>query len=128
MLDAADQLLRIEVAVERNDALADVLGVIADPLEVVADAHGADDLAQVDRHRLPPRDGEDGLLLDFALHRVDRGIGGDHPLAEFDVAIDQGADGIGDLPLREPAHLGDFAGDLLQIGVECLGGMVDSWW
>ena len=45
---------------------------------------------------------------------------------ELGVALDQRADGIGDLPLREPAHLGDLAGELLQIGVECLGGVVDS--
>ncbi len=125
VLDAADQLLRIKVAVERDDALADMLGMVADPLEVVAHAHGADDLAQVDGHRLPPRDGEDRFFLDLALHRVDRGIDGDHALAKLHVAIDQRLDGIGDLPFGEPAHLGDLAGDLLQIGVECLGGVVD---
>ncbi len=89
------------------------------------DAHGADDLAQVDRHRLPARDGEDGLFLDFALHDVDRGIGGDDAFAQLDIAIDQRLDGIGDLTLRKPAHLGDLAGDLLQIGIERLGGVVD---
>ena len=47
-------------------------------------------------------------------------------LAELDIAIDQRLDGIGDLPLREAAHFGDLAGDLLQIGIECLGGVVDS--
>src|SRR5579863_9406419 len=126
MLDAADQLLRVEVAVQRDDALADMLGMVADPLEIVADAHGADAFAQVDRHRLPSRDGEDGLFLDLALQRVDRGIHRDHALAQFDVAVDQGLHGIGNLPLREPAHLGDLAGDFLQIGIERLGGVVDS--
>ena len=53
------------------------------------------------------------------------GIGGDHALAELEIALDQRLDGIGDLPLGEPAHLGDLAGDLLQIGVERLGGVVD---
>ena len=53
------------------------------------------------------------------------GIDGDHALAQLDVAIDQRLDGIGDLPLRKPAHLGDLAGDFLQIGVERLGGVVD---
>ena len=125
MLDAADQLLRIEVAVERDDALADMLGMIADALEVVAHAHGADAFAQVDGHRLAPRDGEDGFFLDFALHRVDRRIGRDHALGELDVAIDQRLDGIGDLPFHEPAHFGDLAGDFLQIAVEGLGGVVD---
>ena len=72
VLDAADQLRRLEIAVERDHALGDVLGEVADALEIVADAHGADDLAQVDRHRLAARDGQDRLFLDLALQRVDR--------------------------------------------------------
>ena len=71
VLDAAHHLLRLELAVEHHDALGDVLGEIADPLEIVGDAQRADDLAQVDRHRLAARDGEDRLFLDLALERVD---------------------------------------------------------
>ena len=126
MLDAADQLLRIEVVVERDHALADMLGMIADPLEIVAHAHGADDLAQIDGHRLPPRDGEDRFFLDLVLHRVDRRIGGDHALGKLRVALDQRLGRVGDLPLGKSAHLGDLARDLLQIGIERLGGMVHS--
>ena len=59
-------------------------------------------------------------------HRVDRGIHGDDALAQFDIAIDQGLDGIGNLAFREPAHLGDLAGDLLQVGVKRFRGVVDS--
>ena len=124
--DAANQLLRMQVIVERDDALADVLGMIADPLEIVADAHGADDFAQVDRHRLPPGDGEDRLFLDLVLQRVDRRIGADHALGKLGVAVEQRPRRIGDLPLGKSAHFGDLARDLLQIGVERLGGMVDS--
>ena len=54
-----------------DDALGDVLAEVADALEVVGDADGRDDLAQVQRHRLAPGDGEDGPLLDLALQRVD---------------------------------------------------------
>ena len=50
------------------------------------DPQRADDLAQVDRHRLAPRDGEDRLFLDLALQRVDGGIGRDHALGELGVA------------------------------------------
>ena len=124
MLDAADQLLRMKIEIERDDALADVLGVIADPLEIVADAHGADDLAQIDGHRLPPRDRQDRLFLDLMLHRVDGRIGGDDVLGEIGVALHQRPDGIRDLPFGQAAHLGDLARDLLQIGVERLGGVV----
>ena len=56
-------------------ALADVLGEIADSLEIVGDPQNADDLAQIDRHRLTRRDGLDCLLLDVALLRVEHGIG-----------------------------------------------------
>ena len=61
----------MEIAVERADPLGDVLGEVADALEVVGDAQGADHFAQIDRHRLAARDGQDRLFLDFALQRVD---------------------------------------------------------
>jgi hypothetical protein len=125
VLHAADQFLRVEVAVERDDTPADMLGMIADPLEVVADAHRAHDLAQIDGHRLPPRDGEDRFVFDFALQGVDRGVGRHHALAERHIAIHQGLDGIVDLPLHQAAHLGDLAHDFLQIAVERLGGVVN---
>ncbi len=102
-----------------------MLGMIADPLEVVADAHGPDAFAQIDSHRLSPRDGEDGLFLDLALHRVDHGISGDNALAELDIAIDQSLNRICDLALGKAAHFGDLARDFLQIGIEGLGSMVD---
>ncbi len=51
--------------------LGDVLGEIADALEIAGDADGARRFAQIDRHRLAARDGEDGALLDFALQRVE---------------------------------------------------------
>ena len=112
--------------VERDHPLADVLGMVADALEVVADAHGADDLAQIDRHRLAAGDGQNRLLLDLVLQGVDRRIPGDDAFRELDIALDQRTDGIGDLLLHEAAHLGDPARDLLQVGVERLGRVVDS--
>ncbi len=116
----------MQVEVERDNALGDMLGVVADPLEVVADAHRADDLAQIDRHRLPPRNGQDRLFLDLMLHCVDGRIGGDHPLRHVHVAFHQRVDGVGDLPFRESAHLSDLAGDILQIAVEGLDSVVYS--
>ena len=79
-------LLRMEVAGQRHHALGDVLGEIADALEVVGDAQRADDLAQVDRHRLAAGDGEHGLVLDLTLQRVDLGVGADHLLGQLGVA------------------------------------------
>ena len=90
-----------KIEIERDDPLADVLGVVADPLEIVAHAHGADDLAQIDRHRLPAGDGQDRFFLDLVLHRVDGRIGGDDVLRQIDVALHERADGVGNLPLRQ---------------------------
>ena len=117
--------LRMEVEIERDDALADVLGVIADPLKIVADAHSADDLAQIDRHRLPPRDGQDRLFLDVVLHRVDGGIGRDDALGKIGIAL-QSAPGRhrrSGAPASPPISA-TLPRDLLQVGVECLGGVV----
>ena len=47
----------------------------------------ADDLAQIVRHRLAAGDGEDRLLLDLALQRVELLIARDHPLRQLGVAL-----------------------------------------
>ena len=61
-----------------------------------------------------------------ALQIVDLGVGGDHALAERDVAADQRVDGIDDHALGKTAHLRDQPGQFLQIAVERLGGMFRS--
>ena len=111
---------------ERDHALGDVLGEIADALEVVGDAQRADDLAQIDRHRLAARDGQHGLLLDLALQRVDRARRRAMTrCASVGVAVGERVDRIGDLLFGKPAHLGDHAREILQIGVEGLDGVSD---
>ncbi len=107
VLDAAHHLLQIELAVENHHALGDVLGEIADALEVVGDAQRADDVAQVDRHRLAPGDGEDRLLLDLALQDVDLGVLGDDAVGQVRVVAVERIDRVGDLAFRQAAHLGD---------------------
>ena len=124
VLDAADHLVRMEFAAERDHALGDVLGEIADALEIVRDAQRADDLAQIDRHRLAPRDGEDRPLLDLALQRVDGRIERDDALGELAVAPRQRIDRFGDLLFGEPAHFGDHAGEILQVDVEGFRGVL----
>ena len=113
----------MEFAGDRHHALGDVLGEVADALEIVGDAQRAHDLAQVDRHRLAARDGQDRALLDLALQGVDRGVGRDHALGALGVALGERIDGIRDLLLGQAAHLGDHAGEILQVDVEGLGGV-----
>ena len=113
----------MELAVERQHALGDVLGEVADPLEVVGDPQRADDLAQVDRHRLAAGDGEHGLFLDLALQRVDGGSIATTRCARSASRRASASTASGDLLLRQPAHLGDHAGELLEVDVEGLGGV-----
>ena len=87
------------------------------------DAERRDDFPQIHRHRLAAGDGEDGLLLDLLLQRVDGRIGGHDALGELDVAARQRLDRVGDLALGEAAHLRHLAGQLLQVAVERLGGV-----
>jgi hypothetical protein len=54
--------------------LGDVLGVVADPLEVGGDAEDRQDRAQVVSDRLALRDDARGLLVDLLIQRVDGGI------------------------------------------------------
>jgi hypothetical protein len=52
--------------------LCDLLGVIADVLEILSNPEGANEVSQVDRHWLSPGHRHDHYILDLALHRVDR--------------------------------------------------------
>ena len=117
-------LVRMKLAVERQHALADVLGEVADPLEIVGHAQRADDLPQIDRHRLAAGDGEDRLLLDLraAARRCSDRLATTR-WAQVGVAARQRLDRVGDLLLGKPAHLRHHAGELLQIDVEGLGGV-----
>ena len=57
-----------------SDALGDVLGEVADALEIVGDVDRGHDLAQILRHRLAAGDHADRLLLDLALRAVDLAV------------------------------------------------------
>ena len=107
-------------------ALGDVLGEVADPLQIVRDAQRAHDLAQIDRHRLTARDGEHRTLLDLALERIDGRIERDDVLSEPAVALRQRIDRVGDLLFGKPAHLGHHAGQVLQVDVEGFRGVMVS--
>ena len=90
------------------------------------DAQRAHDLAQVDRHRLAARDGENRTLLDLALERIDGRIERDDALGKPAVALGERIDRVGDLLFGKPAHLGHHAGQVLQIDVEGFRGVMFS--
>src|SRR5262249_16070895 len=78
-------------------ALGDVLGEIADALEVVGEPQRRHDVAQIDRHGLTPRDGQDRLLLDLALQLVRVDVDGTVALGQSGVALGEGADAVSHL-------------------------------
>ncbi len=112
-------------APELHRALGDVLGQIADPLEIAGDADGADQLAQVHRHRLAARDGHDRHVLDFALQRVEAGVGGHHLVREHGVGVGQRVHGVDHHLLGDAAHFGDAALERIELPVVGLDGMID---
>ena len=111
----------MEIAVDRGDALGDVLGKVADPLQIIGDAQRAHHVAQIDRHRLASGDGENRLVLDLALQRVDGGVASHDALCQIEVPPGERRDRIRDQFFGEPAHFGDLLRQLLQVGVERLG-------
>ena len=110
----------MELAVEGKHPLADVLREVAHALEVVGDAQRADDIAQVDRHWLASRQREDGLLFDVPLQIIDTRVHRHDATGERGIALGERADRVGGLFLDQASHLGDQAGQLLQVGVERL--------
>ena len=74
---------------------------------IARDPDGADDLAQVIRHRLPARDRQRRLLLDLALQRIEPRIGLHHLMREHGIARRKRVDRLDHHFLGQAAHLGD---------------------
>ena len=97
----------LEFDADLDRALGDVLGQIPDPLEIARDPNGANDLAQVIRHRLPARDRQRRLLLDLALQKVEPRIGLHHLMSENGVAGRKRVHRVDHHFLGQAPHLGD---------------------
>ena len=104
-----------ELHADLERAFGDVLGQIADPLEIAGDADGADDFAQVDRHRLAARDRQDRLLLHLTLQRVESRVGRNHLMGERGVGAGERVHGVDHHFLGEPAHLRDAALEQVEV-------------
>ena len=92
----------------RESALGDVLGKVADALEVARDAKRGHDVAKVVRHRLTAGDHGDDLILDLALERVDLLVAFDNLLGEARVAALKCVKRLAEDVLGEAAHVGDL--------------------
>ena len=106
-------------------ALGDVLGEVADPLEVAGDPNGADQLAKIHRHRLAARDRHDRHVLDFALQRVEAQIGRDDLVREHRIGVGQRVHRVDDHFLRDAAHFGNAALERVELPVVGFDGMFD---
>ena len=126
MTEPAHQRALRVVATHRDDALADVLRQVSDPLEIVGDAQHRYQPAQIDRHRLTQRDRCDRLLLDLPLQLVDSLVGLDDAPRKRGVAARQRIDRIRHLLLGEAAHLRDQLRKLDEIGVEDTRGVIGN--
>jgi hypothetical protein len=121
VIDATHHLSQLNILIERAHPLGDVLGEIPDALQVVGDAQGADDVAQIDGHRLPARNGQNPLFLDLALEHVDLLVERYDALRELKIVAVERVDRIADLLFGEAAHFGDDSSEFLKINVECAG-------
>ena len=98
-----------------SDALGDVLGQVADALQVAGDAQRGHDVAQVVGHRLAARDHGDHLLLDLALELVDLAVAHHDLLGELRVAALQRIERLAEQLLGEAAHLRDLLVEQRQL-------------
>ena len=124
MLEARHQRLGMVLAGDGKRALGNVLGEVADALQVARDLQYRHDMAQVVGHGLTPSDSENGLLLQVALEQVDAAVAGDCRLGELRIATFQRIEALRQQPFRQPPHLRDLPVELLQLLVEGLDGVL----
>ena len=105
---------------QRDRALGDIGGVIADAFEVAADLERGEDLAQIARHRLAQRQQADRQIVELAFQLVDLGIALDDAGGERAVAFGDRVDRRGELAFGEPAHLDDHVVEPAQLLVIAL--------
>ena len=117
MLEAEDGTRHARAGRNLEGPLGDVLGEVAHTLEVARDADRRHDLAQIHRHRLAPRDGEDGLGFDISLEKVEPHVARHHRLGKLGIEQRESVHGLRQHLLGDAAHLGDLAAERLEFGV-----------
>jgi len=95
--------------------LRDVLGEVADTLEVGGDLQRRGDEPEVARGRLMQREELDREIVDLDVEPVHHVVACDGRLCEVAIARREGAHGLRDLVLHEPAHLEHARSQLLEL-------------
>ena len=125
VLEADDGARNPGFGADLDRALGDVLGEVADPLEIARDANGADQFAKIDRHRLAAGDGHHREILDLALQRVEAGVGRDDLMRKHRVGAGERVHGVDHHLLGDAAHFGDQALERVELPVVGFDGMID---
>ena len=96
----------------------DVHRHVADPLQVVVDLQGRNQLPQVDRHRLVQGQRLEAFLFEVDLPAVDVLVHRLHFPGEFGVAVEQGADRLLDLLLDDRADQQQVALEFVDFSLQ----------
>ena len=105
---------------QRDRALGDIGGIVADALDVGGDAQGGEHVAQVAGHRRAQRQQAHHVVADFLFQLVDGVVVADHALGRALVAAFDHVDGGFELGHRQFAHAHDLAGEAAQFVVVAL--------
>ena len=124
MRHAAGDFLRDELAIHRHDALADILGKIANAFEIGGKPDRRDDGTQIDSHGLALGDGENGFFFNLTLERIKPLIGCDDTLCQLRIGPDKRIDRACKHRLGNAAHFGNGAAQREQFVVEGADNMV----
>jgi hypothetical protein len=102
----------------------DLLGLVADALEVVVHVDRGEDLAQVDRDRLQPCDHLVAHQIGLHMHPVDLGFVDEHLGDQAQILGKHRIDRAVELPLDQPGHGGGCAAQPVEVGVELTVGVL----
>ena len=105
---------------ELHGEAPELLGLVADALQVGDDLDDGDDEPQVAGRGLAPRQHARALLVDLDLEGVHVVVGLRDLGGEVRVALEQGRQAVRHLALDEPAHGQHLVADGLQLEVELL--------
>ena len=112
------------LAVEHDGALGDILGQVADALQLGGGLDRRQRLAQIHRHGLAQRQQLQGAVFDILLHGVNAGIAANGAFRRHAVTAGHRLDRGRELGFRQAAHLGHQRGKSFKLLGKRLDGMI----